>query len=71
MAQPFLKARLQRRARRQGRSKRCLRSCNAVRDESTPTKPLGQPPAGALRAWAEDELFELRGEVVRTATFEP
>jgi antitoxin FitA len=69
-----VKARLQRRARRHGRSteeevREILR--NAVKNEGAQRAPLGS----RLRArfagiGLEDELPELRGEVARPATFE-
>jgi antitoxin FitA len=69
-----VKARLQRRARRHGRSteeevREILR--NAVKNEGVQKTPLG----GRLRArfsgiGLEDDLPELRGEIARPATFE-
>jgi antitoxin FitA len=69
-----VKARLQRRARRHGRSteeevREILR--NAAKNEGAQRAPLGS----RLRArfagiGLEDELPELRGEVARPATFE-
>jgi plasmid stability protein len=69
-----VKARLQRRARRHGRSteeevREILR--NAVKDEGAQRKPLGSrlrerfAPIGL-----KDELPELRGEAAQPATFE-
>jgi plasmid stability protein len=69
-----VKMRLQRRARRHGRSteeevREILR--NAVEDESAPTKPLGSRLRKRFAGIGfEDELPELRGEVARPATFE-
>ena len=69
-----VKARLQVRARRHGRSteeevREILR--NAVKDESAPTKPLGSRLRARFTGLGlEDELPELRGEVARPATFE-
>jgi plasmid stability protein len=69
-----VKVRLQRRARRHGRSteeevREILR--NAVKDESAPTKPLGSRLRERFAAIGlKDELPELRGEVARPATFE-
>jgi plasmid stability protein len=70
-----VKARLQRRARRHGRSteaevREILR--NAVRDELGTARPLGS----RLRArfagiGRDDELPELPGESARPATFDP
>jgi plasmid stability protein len=69
-----VKMRLQRRARRHGRSteeevREILR--NAVKDESAPTTPLGSRLRERFAAIGlTDELPELRGEVARPATFE-
>ena len=68
-----VKARLQRRARRHGRSteeevREILR--NAVRDESEARKPLGSRiRARFAEIGLDEELPELRGEVARPATF--
>jgi plasmid stability protein len=69
-----VKARLQRRARRHGRSteeevREILR--NAVKDESVPRQPLGSRLRERFASIGlEDDLPELRGEVARPATFE-
>ena len=69
-----VKARLQRRARRHGRSteaevREILR--NAVRDEHGPGQPLGSRLRTRFAGIGlEDELPELRGEPARPATFE-
>ena len=69
-----VKARLQRRARRHGHSteeevREILR--NAVRDEGSPRTPLGSRLQARFAGIGLDgDLPELRGEVVRPATFE-
>jgi antitoxin FitA len=69
-----VKARLQRRAWRHGRStgeevREILR--NAVKGESAPRKPLRSRLRERFAGIGlEDELPELRGEVARPATFE-
>jgi antitoxin FitA len=69
-----VKARLQRRARRHGRSteaevREILRS--AVSDEHVPGQPLGSRLRARFAAVGlADELPELRGEPARPATFE-
>ena len=69
-----VKARLEWRARRHGRSteeevRAILR--NAVKDEGTQRKPLGSRLRARFAGTGlEDELPELRGEVARPATFE-
>lgn len=69
-----VKAGLQRRARRHGRSteeevREILR--NAVREEGAARKPLGSRlHARFARIGLDDELQELRGEPARPATFE-
>jgi len=69
-----VKARLQRRARRHGRSteeevREILR--NAVRDEGARRKPLGSRLRERFAGLGlEDDLPELRGEIAQPATFE-
>ena len=69
-----VKARLQRRARRHGRSteeevREILR--NAVRDEAMARKPLGSRISERFARIGLDEgLAELRGDVARPASFE-
>ena len=69
-----VKARLQRRAQRHGRSteeevREILR--NAVKDEGTQRKPLGSRLQERFAGIGlEDDLPELRGEVAQPATFE-
>jgi len=69
-----VKARLQRRAKRHGRSteeevREILR--NAVKDESAQRKPLGSRLRERFAGIGlEEDLPELRGEVARPATFE-
>ena len=69
-----VKARLQRRAKRHGRSteeevREILR--NAVKDESAQRKPLGSRLRERFAGVGlEEDLPELRGEVARPATFE-
>jgi plasmid stability protein len=69
-----VKARLQRRARRHGRSteeevREILR--NAVKDEGAKTTRLGSRLQERFaRIGLEDDLPELRGEVAQPATFE-
>jgi antitoxin FitA len=69
-----VKARLQLRARRHGRSteeevREILR--NAVKDESAQRKPLGSRLREHFAGIGlKDDLPELRGEVARPATFE-
>lgn len=69
-----VKARLQRRARRHGRSteeevREILR--NAVRDESGAKPPLGSRLARRFaRTGLREDIPELRGETVRPADFE-
>jgi antitoxin FitA len=69
-----VKARLQRRARRHGRSteeevREILRS--AVKDEGAHRKPLGSRLRERFAGIGlEDDLPELRGEVAQPATFE-
>jgi plasmid stability protein len=69
-----VKARLQRRARRHGRSteeevREILR--NAVKDESAQRKRLGSRLRERFAGIGlEDDLPELRGEVAQPATFE-
>ena len=69
-----VKARLQRRARRHGRSteeevREILR--NAARDEATARKPLGSRISERFAKVGLDEgLPELRGEAARPASFE-
>ena len=68
-----VKARLQRRARRHGRSteeevREILR--NAVKDESAVKQQLGSRiRARFAKIGLDEELAELRGEVARPATF--
>ena len=69
-----VKARLERRARRHGRSteeevREILR--NAIKDESVPRKPLGSRLRERFASIGlEDDLPELRGEAARLAMFE-
>jgi plasmid stability protein len=69
-----VKVRLQRRARRHGRSteeevREILR--NAAKDEGTQSKPLGSRLRDRFAGIGlEDELPELRGEIAQPATFE-
>jgi plasmid stability protein len=69
-----VKAALQRRARRHGRSteeevREILR--NAVRNEEVAKEPLGSRLRARFAAIGlQDELPELRGEIARPATFE-
>ena len=69
-----VKARLQQRARRHGRSteaevREILR--NAVREDRQASKPLGSRiRARFAEIGLDDELPELRGEPARPATFE-
>jgi plasmid stability protein len=69
-----VKMRLQRRARRHGRSteeevREILR--NAVKDEGAKRKPLGTRLRERFAGIGfEDELPELRGEIARPAKFE-
>lgn len=69
-----VKARLQRRARRHGRSteeevREILR--NAVKDDGAPRTPLGSRLRERFAGIGlDDELPELRGEIARPATFE-
>ena len=70
-----VKAKLRRRARRNGRSaeeevRAILR--NAVKDEGAPRPPLGSRLAGRFaRTGLTDEIPELRGQAARAATFKP
>jgi antitoxin FitA len=70
-----LKTRLQRRAKRHGRSmeeeaRDILR--NALRDEDKPTTGLGTEIAALFRdAGLEEDIAELRGHAVTPAKFEP
>ena len=70
-----VKAKLQRRARRHGRStveevREILR--NAVRDEGGSKGPLGSRLAGRFGAFGlEEDIPELRGQPPRPADFEP
>jgi plasmid stability protein len=69
-----LKARLQRRAKRHGRSmeeeaRDILR--NALRDEETPAAGLGTEIAALFRSTGlQEEISELRGHAVTPARFE-
>ena len=69
-----VKARLQRRARRHGRSteeevREILR--NAVKDETAAKPPLGSRLARRFaRIGLREEIPELRGEIVQPAEFE-
>jgi plasmid stability protein len=69
-----VKARLQRRARRHGRStEEEVREilCNATRGESEARKPLGSRiRARFAEIGLDEEVPELRGEVAQPATFE-
>jgi plasmid stability protein len=70
-----LKGRLQRRAKRHGRSmeeeaREILR--NALREEDAPATGLGTEIAELFReSGLQEDIPELRGHVVTTTTFEP
>ena len=70
-----VKEKLQRRARRHGRSteeevREILR--NAVRSESKRRPPLGSRLAARFRGLGlQEEIPEIRGEAIHPATFEP
>lgn len=69
-----VEARLQRRARRHGRSTEeevCEILRNAVKDEDAQKKPLGTRLRERFAGIGlKDELPELRGEIAKPATFE-
>ena len=70
-----VKAKLRRRARRNGRSgeeeiRAILR--NAVKDEGAPRPPLGSRLAARFaRTGLTDEICKLRGQAARAAAFKP